>query len=78
MSSRDNFVVDWCCVSFADDVIVAVDVDGFDATPSASKTTTRCIFERAPNFQNVVIVVVVAVGAIAAVQDWFHFQFDLQ
>jgi len=60
MSSRDNLVVDWCCVG------VANDVDG--------------IFKHAPNFQNVivVIIVVVAVGAIAAVQDQFHFQFDLQ
>jgi len=32
---------------------------------------------RAPNFQNVVVVVV-AVGVIAAVQEQFHFQFDLQ
>jgi len=31
---RVYFVVDWCCVGFADDVIVAVDVDGFDAGSS--------------------------------------------
>jgi len=34
MSSRDNIVVNWCCVGFADDVIVAIDVDGFDAGSS--------------------------------------------
>jgi len=68
------------CVGFANDVIVAVDVDGFDARSCWSgRPTTWCIFERALNFQNVVVViVVVAVGAIAAVQDQFHFQFDLQ